>query len=135
MHPTAADGLLALMFTCATLVAVWSSFEVLRQDPNFSEPDRWRVIVSALVLTVPLAFRRRFPIPVAAIVIAAYVAEAEILGINDITGLTVWPCLLALYSVAAHRRRSSLSLMALGAWVMSLFATLVATVVVAFLLV
>jgi len=114
MHPTAADGLLALMFTCATLVAVWSSFEVLRQDPNFSEPDRWRVIVSALVLTVPLAFRRRFPIPVAAIVIAAYVAEAEILGINDITGLTVWPCLLALYSVAAHRRRSSLSLMALG---------------------
>ena len=108
------DALVALAFTCATLVAVYSSFEVLREDPSFSEPRRWHVVVAALVLTVPLAFRRRFPIAVAAIVVAAYVAAAEIFGINDITGLTVWPPLFALYSAAAHRRKSRLSLVALG---------------------
>ena len=113
-HPTAADTFLALAFTCATLIAVYSSFEVLRQDPNYSEPERWQVLVSALALTLPLAFRRRFPITVAATVVAAYIASAELFEIDDITGLTVWPCLLALYSAAAHRRRSRLSSIALG---------------------
>ena len=72
-HPTAADGLLALVFSVAGLVSVYTTFELLRQDPACDEPGLGWIVVTLLAVTLPLTFRRRYPLLVAVVVTGAFV--------------------------------------------------------------
>ncbi len=110
-----ADTLIALAFAGATFTALQATFEVLRGNPNFVEPATPRLLFAVLAPTLPLALRRRFPVTVAGTVVIAWVVSRAILDVNDLTGLTVWACLLALYSAAVHRRKTRLTAIALAA--------------------
>ena len=55
------------------IVSLYTTLELLRQDPNFHEPAKPGIIVTLLAVTVPLALRRRFPLTVACVVIVAFV--------------------------------------------------------------
>jgi signal transduction histidine kinase len=111
-RPTAADTLLAVAFAAAAIVSLWTTFELLRQDPHFRTPAEPGIVVSLLVVTLPLALRRRYPLAVAAVVIGAFVAGRLLYnpGIPLLAGwegyFSVWACWLALYSVVAHAPRT-----------------------------
>ena len=51
--------------SAATLVSLYTTFELLRQDPQFHEPAKPAIVVSLLAVTLPLALRRRYPLAVA----------------------------------------------------------------------
>src|SRR5205085_8027912 len=72
-HPLAADSRLAAVLSAATLLSLYTTFELLRQDPKFDVPAKPGIIVSLLAVTLPLALRRRFPLTVACVVIGAFV--------------------------------------------------------------
>src|SRR3954462_7504651 len=72
-HPTAADTLLAVAFAAAALVSLSTTFELLRQDPQFHTPAKAGIVISLLVVTLPLALRRRYPLAVAAVVVVGFV--------------------------------------------------------------
>ena len=56
-------------------------------------------------MTLPLALRRRFPLPAAAAVVAAFALGRIWLPIpEEEQYIVVWACWLALYSAAVHRR-------------------------------
>ena len=52
---------------------VYTTFELLRQDPAFDEPGKGWIVVALLAVTLPLAFRRRYPLLVAVVVTGAFV--------------------------------------------------------------
>lgn len=61
--------LAAIMFVGAVLSAALSTISEIYGD---SSAEPWTALVYAAVVTVPLAFRRRFPAPVAVLVCVAY---------------------------------------------------------------
>ena len=106
---------MAAALAVASLVSLYTTFELLRQDPKFEEPARLPIMVSLLVVTLPLALRRRFPLAVACTVVAAFVISrlAENPGLPGLAWeqyFTVWACWLALYTAVAFgaggRRRA-----------------------------
>jgi signal transduction histidine kinase len=119
-RPLAADFALALAFSAAALVSLYATFELLRQDPAFHEPAKLWVVVSLLAVTLPLAWRRRFPLTVACAVILAFVVGRILVntGLAGLPGwegtLTVWACWLALYTAVAQTRRSRLATVVLS---------------------
>src|SRR3954454_19102419 len=132
-YPTAADSALAAAFALASLVSLYTTFELLRQDPKFHEPPKLGIVVSLLVVTLPLAFRRRVPLTASCTVVAAFVI-GRVLRHPGFAGFaweqyfTVWACWLALYTAVAHgagRRRvvvvALLTLAALGEITRELF--------------
>src|SRR4051794_28148748 len=132
-YPTAADSALAAAFALASLVSLYTTFELLRQDPKFHEPPKLGIVVSLLVVTLPLAFRRRVPLTASCTVVAAFVI-GRVLRHPGFAGFaweqyfTVWACWLALYTAVAHgagRRRvvvvAVLTLVALGEITRELF--------------
>ena len=72
-HPTAADTVLAAVLAAASLVSIYTTFELLRQDPAFDEPAKTGIVLTLLAVTLPLALRRRFPLTVACVVIIGFV--------------------------------------------------------------
>jgi hypothetical protein len=72
-HPGAADAVLAVLLAAAALVSLYTTFELLRQDPKFHEPAKPGIVLVLLAVTLPLALRRRFPLAVAGAVITAFV--------------------------------------------------------------
>jgi len=72
-HPVAADSVVAVAFSAGSLVSLYATFELLRQDPKFHEPAKAGIVLALLAVTVPLALRRRFPLAVASVVIVAFV--------------------------------------------------------------
>jgi signal transduction histidine kinase len=127
-HPLAADSGLAAVLSAATLVSLYTTFELLRQDPKFHVPAKPGIIVSLLAVTLPLALRRRFPLTAACVVIAAFVVGRVLVnpGVPGLASwenyLTVWVCWLALYSAVAYRRRTRLAIVVLAVLVAALFA-------------
>jgi len=65
-HPTAADTVVAVVFAAAALVSLYTTFELLRQDPSFNLPAKPPLVLALLAVTLPLALRCRFPLAVAA---------------------------------------------------------------------
>ena len=116
------------MLAGAALVSLYGTFELLRQDRAFDEPDKTWVVVAILATTLPLALRRRFPLSAASAVIAAFIAS-RVWTSPDIPGLqaweayiTVWATWLALYSAVVHGqppRRATLVVGALAAAVLA----------------
>jgi signal transduction histidine kinase len=127
-HPLAADSGLAAVLSAATLVSLYTTFELLRQNPKFHVPAKPGIIVSLLAVTLPLALRRRFPLTVACVVIVTFVAGRVIVnpGVPGLASwenyLTQWVCWLALYSAVAYGRRTRLAIFVLAALVAALFA-------------
>lgn len=69
---------------------------------NFDEGPMWRVIVTGLLLTLPLAVRRRFPMAVFVYVLLVIVLESVLLGSNEGLGV-FFGLLVSTYTLAAHR--------------------------------
>jgi signal transduction histidine kinase len=133
-NPTATDGVIALLFSAAALVSLYATFELLRQDPAFHAPAKAPIVLSLLAVTVPLALRRRYPLPTAVVVIGAFVIgriavspEVPFLPWEGI--LTVWACWLALYSAVTHGARTRTTRLVLAALVLVLFGEVVREVV------
>src|SRR3954469_22755762 len=126
-HPTAADAILALLFAAAALVSLYTTFELLRQDPKFHEPAKPGMVLAVLAVPLPLAWRRRFPLAVAGCVIIAFVVgrvalAPEVPGVAWENYVTVWACWLALYGAVAHARRTRLRAFAVAGLTALLFA-------------
>jgi signal transduction histidine kinase len=109
-HPTAADAGLAAVLAVSGLVALYAAFELMRQDAHFVLPAKPPLVLAVLAVTLPLTWRRRFPLTIAATVIVTFVTTRVILA-PDVPFLTawegyatVWACWLALYSAVVHRR-------------------------------
>jgi signal transduction histidine kinase len=94
-HPFASDAVLAGVLAAATLGDIYSSGDYLTGS-------RWIYVPAALLMTVPLVWRRRAPLPVVAVVMGALIVQSLALGTvpSPDSELIAW--LVAVYSVAAH---------------------------------
>ena len=107
-HPTAADLILALALSIAALVSLFTTFELLQQDPSWEAPNKGLIVLSLLAVTLPLAVRRRYPLLVAAVVTAAFVAGRMLVnpGIPGVAAweatVTVWALWVAMYTAVVH---------------------------------
>jgi hypothetical protein len=111
-HPTAADSAVAAIFAVASVASYSTTLELVRGVPKLHEPSHWAIALALLAVILPLAVRRRFPLASAGAVVAAFVIGRVALAPNvPFLGawelyITVWACWLALYTAAAHGRKS-----------------------------
>jgi signal transduction histidine kinase len=104
-HPTATDAVVAVLFTVAGLVAVLVNLAAARDlDIWLEQPPTATVVVTTLAVTLPLAWRRRFPLSAASAVTVAFVVDRILLEPVEpfVTVYAVW---LGLYSAVVHGRR------------------------------
>jgi signal transduction histidine kinase len=98
-RPAMSDAVLALG------LAVLVVGDVLTSGGYLTGP-RVLYVVSGLLMTVPLAWRRRFPLAVVVVVMAAVTAQSLKLGDSaPVPDSELVPWLIAVYSVAAHSER------------------------------
>ena len=83
-----------MLLACLAQVEVW-----IVGDPDGPRP---LVAFAALVMTLSLAWRRRAPVAVAAVVMAALTVLALVSNTPDVTVFGIAAVVLAMYSVAAH---------------------------------
>jgi len=96
---------LAVAFSAAALASLQVQFEGIRQfDPTFRPSGQAPLALAMLGVTLPLAWRRRFPLPVLVILVAAFLVSRIGLG-NGEANVTSLAGSLALYSAALHGRR------------------------------
>jgi signal transduction histidine kinase len=103
-HPTAADAVVAALFTVAAFVSVYVNVAAARDlHVHLDRLSTAAVVTTTLAVTVPLAWRRRFPLLVASAVTAAFVVDRIVLQPVEpfVTVYAVW---LGLYSAAVHGR-------------------------------
>ena len=94
-HPRAVDGVLAGILTAANLIGLTNP---TYGGITFRDPGVLAVVLNVLA-ALPLALRRRYPVPVAAVVTAAYMA----LGFLDYSSFGGSISLvLAIYTLAAY---------------------------------
>ncbi len=101
-HPLAADTLLAVALMALALVIHLSATQLDADQPD-RDPTWWTPLF-VIASTLPVMFRRRWPIATLMVVLVAQ-AASELLDISGSTWLAV---LVAVYSVGAHtegRRR------------------------------
>jgi signal transduction histidine kinase len=94
-HPFAADAALAVALAALVVSEVLTSKEYLTGSD-------WVYIPVALVMTVPLAWRRRAPLVVVVLVMGAFAVQSLILDPTPTPDVELIPALIAVYSVAAH---------------------------------
>src|SRR4051812_33066345 len=105
-HPVAFDSILAAALAGASLISLYTTLELLRQDPKFHDPHKTGIVVFLLLATLPLALRRRFPLAIPTVVVAAFVIgrialHPEFPGLQWEQYMTVWACWIALYTAVA----------------------------------
>jgi signal transduction histidine kinase len=98
-HAFASDAVLAAALAVLVLTDLWTSGDY------FSGP-RAIYVSAALLMTLPLAWRRRAPLPVLAVVMGALVFEAVGVGSAPTSDTPLIAWLLAIYTVAAHCGRA-----------------------------
>jgi signal transduction histidine kinase len=113
-HPFASDAALAVVLAVFVLSDVWTSTDYLTASKAIYVP-------AGLLMTLPLAWRRRAPLPVAVVVMGALVFESLAVGSAPTQDAPLVGWLLAIYSVAAHSDRTA----ALAGGAVSLVAGLV----------
>jgi signal transduction histidine kinase len=97
-HPFASDAVLAALLAVLALGDIYTSADYLTGS-------RWIYVPAALLMTVPLAWRRRAPLPVVAVVMGALIAQSFALGTTPSPDFELVAWLVAVYSVAAHSER------------------------------
>ena len=97
-HPFASDAALALALFTLVLSDVFTS-------RGYLTGSEWVYVPVALAMTVPLAWRRRFPLAVVAVVMGAFAVQSLILDPTPTPDVELVPALVAVYSVGAHGRR------------------------------
>jgi signal transduction histidine kinase len=101
-HPLAADAALACAFAIAALVSAASLFQYLDSAvPGFERPTTTATVVSMLLITAPLALRRRFPLTTAMTAVGAFLLARIVLNVEE-GSITVLAGSFALYSAAVH---------------------------------
>ncbi|WP_449409160.1 sensor histidine kinase [Microbacterium maritypicum] len=114
--------LAAIMFVGAILSAALSTISEIYGDAT-AEP--WTAIVYAAVITAPLAFRRRFPAPVAVIVCVAYFAAVSLKVPEIYVGNIAM--FVALYTVGAWMNNRRAATIVRIAIIVGMFAWLLLT--------
>ena len=94
-HPFASDAGLAVALAGVVLSDVWTSGQYFTASKAIYVP-------AALLMTLPLAWRRRAPLTVAIVVMGALVFESLAVGSAPIPDSQLVGWLVAIYSVAAH---------------------------------
>jgi signal transduction histidine kinase len=97
-HPFATDALLAFALAALVLSEVFTS-------EGYLTGSNWVYVPVALLMTVPLAWRRRAPLVVVVLVMGAFAAQSLILDPTPTPDVELIPALIAVYSVAAHGKR------------------------------
>ncbi len=97
-HPFASDGLLAVALAAFVLSEVFTS-------GGYLTGSNWVYVPVAVLMTLPLAWRRRAPLLVVALVMGAFAAQSLILDPTPTPDVELIPALIAVYSVAAHGER------------------------------
>ena len=97
-HPFASDAALAAALAALVLSDVFTSRGYLTGSLSVYIPV-------ALAMTVPLAWRRRFPLAVVAVVMGAFAVQSLILDPTPTPDVELIPALVAVYSVGAHAKR------------------------------
>lgn len=98
-RPFLSDGSLAALLAVLVVGDVWTA-------ENYFTGPRWLYLMAGLLMTVPLAWRRRAPLAVVSVVMAALTAQSLALGDSapsPDSELIAW--LIAVYSVATHSDR------------------------------
>ena len=97
-HPSASDGLLAFALAAFVLSEVFTS-------EGYLTGSNWVYVPVAVLMTIPLAWRRRAAPVVVALVMGAFAAQSLILDPTPTPDAELIPALIAVYSVAAHGER------------------------------
>ena len=97
-HPFASDALLAIVLAAFVLSEVYTS-------GGYLTGSNWVYVPVAVLMTVPLAWRRRVPLVVVGLVMGAFAAQSLILDPTPTPDVELIPALIAVYSVAAHGER------------------------------
>ena len=104
-HPGAADGLLAAILALAAVVSVKAVYdEMSDMDALFQVPRAFPIVISMLALTVPLAWRRRYPLGVAIAVVTAFLVARIVVHVPE-ESVTLLALFVAFYGAAVHGRR------------------------------
>src|SRR6266540_1679982 len=94
-HPFASDAALAVALAAFVLSDVWTSGDYFTASKAIYVP-------AGLLMTLPLAWRRRAPLAVVAVVMGALAFESLAVGSAPTPDSPLVAWLLAIYSVAAH---------------------------------
>jgi signal transduction histidine kinase len=94
-HPFASDTLVAIALAAFVQQDIWGS-------SDYFTASRAIYVPAALLMTLPLAFRRRAPFAVAVVVMGALAFEALAVGSAPTPDSQLVGWLLAIYTVAAH---------------------------------
>ncbi len=97
-HPFASDVVLAFALAVLVLSEVFTS-------GGYLSGSNWVYVPVAVLMTIPLAWRRRAPLLVVALVMGAFAAQSLILDPTPTPDVELIPALIAVYSVAAHGER------------------------------
>jgi signal transduction histidine kinase len=103
-HPMATDAVVAVLFTAAGFVSVYVNLAAARDlHVQLEQPPTAAVLITTLAVTLPLAWRRRFPLSAASVVTVAFVVDRLLLQPIEpfIAVYAVW---LALYSAVVYGR-------------------------------
>ena len=123
-YRAAADAVTAVLFAALALLSAYASYHMARAaDPLFHPPAGPEVVGCILGVTLPLAWRRRFPLCAAAATATAFVVAYITLRLQAETYVTGLAVMLALYSAAVHaqaRARRLVLALALAALVADL---------------
>jgi hypothetical protein len=97
-HPFAVDCVIAIALAAVVV-------EELVSSGGYYTASQWIYAPSALLMTLPLAWRRRFPLAVCATVLGTLAVESLAVGSAPTPDVALVAWLLAIYSVAGHCER------------------------------
>lgn len=104
-HPLTTDALFAVALAVAAFASLDAVYGGLpANDPAFSHGWTAEVVVSMLAITLPLAWRRRFPFSVAVVVVVAFLL-ARIVVHTPEQNITLFALWLTIYSAVVHGQR------------------------------
>ncbi len=100
-HPRLVDGGLSLTLLVAAVVALYVDIRISRlSDPSYQPPGLLWLVLTTTGLTVPLAWRRRFPLTVLAVVMGSFVT-ARLVGNPDVD-VALFAIPIAVYSAGTY---------------------------------